>query len=168
MSVPALVQLHSLLRSHEFCKYYQALVFGRWQHGSIEVSMPLSKIPIATQHDRVVTNAQGKPATTHFRLVQMFNQCTLMEIQTETGRTHQIRAHAAYLGHALAGDRKYGDFAFNCQMRTIGLKRLFLHANRVVFELFDTKAYDVSAPLDDQLSNVLERLTSTDAETDRI
>ncbi|HEY3460208.1 MAG TPA: RNA pseudouridine synthase, partial [Casimicrobiaceae bacterium] len=51
----------------------------------------------------------------------------------ETGRTHQIRVHLAHLGHALAGDDKYGDFAWNRELAKAGLRRMFLHAATITF-----------------------------------
>jgi 23S rRNA pseudouridine955/2504/2580 synthase len=56
-----------------------------------------------------------------------------LEAELRTGRTHQIRVHLAHLGHALAGDDKYGDFAWNRELAREGLKRMFLHAQRLTF-----------------------------------
>lgn len=74
-----------------------------------------------------------------------------------TGRTHQIRVHAAALEHPVAGDDKYGDEAFNRAMKARGLKRLFLHAHSIGLPLCG-RDIDISAPLDDDLQQVLEQL----------
>ena len=82
-----------------------------------------------------------------------------MEVELGSGRTHQIRVHAAELGYPLAGDAKYGVPEFNREMRDIGLKRMFLHANSVAYTNPETGKYiHVSAPLADDLRVVLEAL----------
>jgi len=84
---------------------------------------------------------------------------TLVEAELVTGRTHQIRVHAAWLGHPLAGDERYGDKAANRRWRRLGLRRLFLHAHRVVFR---HPRRDVmialEAPLDGELEALLDHL----------
>jgi 23S rRNA pseudouridine955/2504/2580 synthase len=82
-----------------------------------------------------------------------------MGVTLATGRTHQIRVHAAHTAHPIAGDEKYGDDEFNTEMRTQGLRRLFLHAHSLDFELPVTgQSISVQAPLDDDLSRVLDKL----------
>lgn len=80
-----------------------------------------------------------------------------MEVELFTGRTHQIRVHAAYSDHPLAGDDKYGDKEFNRQMRKVGLKRLFLHAYQLKFS-WDGELLEVISPLDEILESVLTKL----------
>jgi 23S rRNA pseudouridine955/2504/2580 synthase len=77
-----------------------------------------------------------------------------------TGRTHQIRVHAAYRQHPIAGDDRYGDPDFNKKMRQLGLKRMFLHAERIEFVLPSSKDHiRISAPLDAELEDCLAALT---------
>ena len=78
----------------------------------------------------------------------------------ETGRTHQIRVHAAHLGHPVAGDEKYGERDANKRLaEQAGLKRLFLHAASIEFALEGGKRpYLINAPLPDDLKAVLDRL----------
>ncbi|MEJ2361477.1 MAG: 23S rRNA pseudouridine(955/2504/2580) synthase, partial [Gammaproteobacteria bacterium] len=84
---------------------------------------------------------------------------SLVEVHIETGRTHQIRVHAAHLGHPIAGDEKYGDREFNRKMHELGLKRLFLHARSLAFSLADPhKDIVVNAPLDSELVQVLDKI----------
>src|SRR5262249_23354338 len=92
--------------------------------------------------------------------VERFDGATLAEIAIETGRTHQIRVHSAHIGHAVAGDEKYGDKDFNRAMRGKGLKRLFLHAARFEFSIGE-RTYGFSAPLPDDLKRVLDALSDT-------
>ena len=81
----------------------------------------------------------------------------LCEIAIETGRTHQIRVHAAHIGHAVAGDEKYGERAFNQRMRELGLKRLFLHAMRFEFEIGE-RSYSFTAAMPEELRSVVNAL----------
>jgi len=82
-----------------------------------------------------------------------------VEIELQTGRTHQIRVHAAHIGKPLAGDEKYGDYEFNRFMKTLGLGRLFLHAHMIEFhDAARDELINVSAPLGDDLGQVLDRL----------
>ena len=79
-----------------------------------------------------------------------------MNVTIETGRTHQIRVHAAYSNHPVAGDTKYGQSTFNKEMKKLGLSRLFLHARRLNIEL--DKTITVEAPMSSDLKSVLEKL----------
>ena len=82
------------------------------------------------------------------------------EVRIETGRTHQIRVHAAHIGHPVAGDDKYGNPEANKRLREhAGLKRLFLHAASLEFALDGGKTpYLLNAPLAPELVEVLDRL----------
>jgi len=152
---------HEQLRQGEVRKHYLALVAGRWQGGKRTVDAPLRKNQLRGGERMVTVDSDGKQAVTIFRPVTRFAGATLVEVELKTGRTHQIRVHAVHIGHPLAGDEKYGDAAFNRQMRDIGLTRLMLHAHLLEFRL--TQAVDaitLSAPLDTGLKAVLDRLES--------
>ncbi len=76
-----------------------------------------------------------------------------------SGRTHQIRVHAAHIGHPLAGDSKYGDADFNHAMRAVGVKRVFLHAREIALQLPGAaRKLHVTAPLPEDLQRVLEKM----------
>ncbi len=83
-----------------------------------------------------------------------------MEVTLQTGRTHQIRVHAAHAGHPVAGDEKYGDAAFNAAMHQLGLRRMFLHASSVSFEWPQGGQFSVNTPLPAELGAVLDQLSS--------
>ena len=101
----------------------------------------------------------GKTAISTFNPLAVGKLASLMEIHIETGRTHQIRVHAAHLGHPIAGDDKYGDKDFNRQMHDLGLPRLFLHARSLAFTLAEPhKSIAVNAPLDNDLTQLLNKL----------
>ena len=93
-------------------------------------------------------------------LVQALRGFSYCEVIIDTGRTHQIRVHAQHLGLPVAGDDKYGDAETNRRLKELGLRRLFLHAARLEFDLGELGDYSFSAPLPRELSEVLERLGS--------
>ena len=82
-------------------------------------------------------------------------------VELETGRTHQIRVHAAHAGYPLAGDEKYGEEEFNEKMKESGLKRMFLHAHQLSFTWPDTGVeFSASAPLPADLAAVIDALNA--------
>ena len=93
-------------------KSYLALVVGRWELGRKLIDAPLQTDARVGGERTVRVGEGGKSARTRFKLVQQFGaRASLLEATLETGRTHQIRVHAAYCGHPVAGDEKYGDAA---------------------------------------------------------
>jgi 23S rRNA pseudouridine955/2504/2580 synthase len=85
-----------------------------------------------------------------------------MKVTIDTGRTHQIRVHAQHCGHAIIGDSKYGDKEANRYFREMGLKRLFLHAERLYLPLTDP--ITIEAPLSDELDLLLQKLRNQSKE----
>jgi 23S rRNA pseudouridine955/2504/2580 synthase len=111
--------------------------------------------------ERVVRVHQaGKVALSTFAVVEHYaNLATLMDVAIHTGRTHQIRVHAAFAGHPVAGDDKYGDREANSALRRLGLRRMFLHAASIGFRWPDSGAFfRAEAPLPADLAAVLARL----------
>lgn len=158
----ALRELHALIRDGAMEKKYLALVRGSWQLGEKTINVPLATHHRKSGERHVRAAAHGKESISVFKPAQFFGaRATLMEIDIHTGRTHQIRVHAQHAGHPVAGDDKYGDVAFNAQMRGAGLERLFLHAHSIAFEwpVSATPAH-FSAPLSDDLKAVLNSLQS--------
>ncbi|MCW8924046.1 MAG: RluA family pseudouridine synthase [Gammaproteobacteria bacterium] len=158
-----LTWLHKLLRDETgkgIGKYYLALVTGQWQ-GMNTIDAPLKKSMRGGEH-MVEVNKEGQHAISHFETKKIYNQYTLVEVKIETGRTHQIRVHAAHAGHPVAGDKKYGDSKSNQAIKKLGLKRLFLHAARIELPASspNNKALTIEAPLSDELQNVLKNLPS--------
>ena len=86
-------------------RHYQALVRGRLERGGT-IDAPIGRHP--TQRTKMAVVKTGKPARTHYRVVERFIDCTLIECALETGRTHQIRVHLTSIGHPLVGDPVYG------------------------------------------------------------
>ena len=110
----ALRALHALLRDGAVQKSYLALVAGHWNLGHKRIDAPL-RTDLRVGGERTVkVDAHGKNALTEFKLIEHYGaRASLIEAIIHTGRTHQIRVHAAYCGHPVAGDAKYGDAAFN-------------------------------------------------------
>ena len=155
----ALRSLHAQLRDGSMRKRYLALLRGQWRGGSRTISVPLKKNRLQGGERVVRVEPDGKPATTVFHPLENFGPACLVEVELETGRTHQIRVHAAHIGQPLAGDEKYGDHEFNRFMKTLGLVRLFLHAHMIEFhDAALDEAVNVSAPLGEDLRQVLDRL----------
>jgi 23S rRNA pseudouridine955/2504/2580 synthase len=153
--------LHALLREDGFEKRYLTLLKGKWQLGEKRIDVPLRTDTRVGGERTVRADASGKPSTSRFRPVQFFGRlATLMEVTLDTGRTHQIRVHAAHAGHPVAGDPKYGDEAFNRELRALGLRRMFLHASSVSFSWPQGGEFSVNAPLAAELAEVLERLAT--------
>ncbi len=154
--------LHALLREGRFEKGYLALVRGQWDLGRKRIDVPL-RTDLRVHGERTVrAHTSGKAASSDFTPVQFFGRrATLMQVAIHTGRTHQIRVHAAHAGHPVAGDEKYGDAQFNAQLRELGLERMFLHAHQVGFEWPGGGEFSASAPLPDDLRAVLDQLERT-------
>ncbi|MGH8216607.1 MAG: RluA family pseudouridine synthase [Rhodanobacteraceae bacterium] len=152
-----LIGLQALIRDGETKKQYLCLMTGTLQRAKFDVNAPLRKSVLAGGERMVRVDDAGKPALTFFRQVERYPECSLVEATLATGRTHQIRVHAAHAGHPLAGDPKYGDRDANKRFRALGLNRMFLHAARFEFELGE-RAYSFSAPLPDDLRAALDRL----------
>ncbi len=125
----------------------------------MNISSPLKKNTLKGNERLVRVDPEGKQAVTRFILKKNYNNMSLVNIDLKTGRTHQIRVHAAELGHPVAGDSKYGDHNFNKRMRKSGLKRLFLHAETIKFKHpVSGKQVKISAPMPDDLSEVINKL----------
>jgi 23S rRNA pseudouridine955/2504/2580 synthase len=155
----ALRQLHELLRTGKVQKRYLAVVSGNWQYGTKKVTVPLQKQVLRSGERMVRVSEQGKSASTTFRPLAVSKKASLLEVEIHTGRTHQIRVHAAHTGHPIAGDEKYGDATFNRYLAGMGFKRLFLHARGVAFELEEPHAdIAINAPLDDAFEELLTKL----------
>ena len=148
----ALTVLHDMMRDGKVHKRYLTLVAGRWLNPLQHIRQPLHKYLLDNGERRVSVNPEGKPAHSIVRLLRRWRTCSLVEVELKTGRTHQIRVHLTHAGFSLCGDDKYGDFALNKQLEKEGLKRMFLHAAKLVFRhpLTD-QAIELSAPLPAEL-----------------
>jgi 23S rRNA pseudouridine955/2504/2580 synthase len=158
---PTLMRLHELFRNdHQMQKIYQALLVNRWQGGERLIDVPLRKNSMQGGESMVVVDTEaGKESRSLFIPQAYYPHATLAEIHLHTGRTHQIRVHAAHVGHPVVGDSKYGDASFNRYCREQGLKRMYLHAWQLRFKL--DKSYTITAPLDADWQHALDILEQT-------
>jgi 23S rRNA pseudouridine955/2504/2580 synthase len=165
----ALVALHAQLRDGKVDKRYSVLVRGKWRDAVRAVELPLERYLTGEGERRVRVDREGRVARTVFRRERSWPRAdppvALLEAELETGRTHQIRVHLTHLGYPLAGDDKYGDFAWNRTLARLGLKRMFLHARRIRFaHPQDGREMSIEAPLADDLARFVARLDAGDAE----
>jgi 23S rRNA pseudouridine955/2504/2580 synthase len=159
---PAMVHFTGVFTQGTANKRYLALVKGRMPKDRGVVDLPLSEHQQSAE-SKARRGVNMQPAVTHWKLVRQGGDCALLECRLETGRTHQIRRHLAAIGHPVAGDKRYGDFAFNREAKVRwGLKRLFLHAERIDFPHPEHgRRMAVGAPIPDELKDVLSRAAVT-------
>ncbi len=151
-------QMLKQIQSAEMKKRYLCLVDGHWEKGTFDQHAKLDIENRAHGERHVVVSPHGKESHTRFHMIEHYPGATLLEAQLFTGRTHQIRVHTLASGHPILGDERYGNEASNKRMKQKGLSRLFLHAHSVILDLppYD---YAFSAPLPEELSSFLDKLT---------
>ncbi len=132
-------------------KRYTALVHGVIEESEGTINAPISRDP--NNRKRMWVVASGRPAVTHFEVAERFKDVTLLNVIIETGRTHQIRVHFAYIKHPLVGDRTYSGRPFR-----FSLERQFLHATALTFQLPGDRLIEVETPLPLDLQQVLSEL----------
>lgn len=144
-------QLQQCFVSGEVEKRYLALLDGHLGQPGVNVDIPLKKIRDGSGQHRVIPSQGGQTARSSFKRLEQVGTRDFVEVRIETGRTHQIRAHAHYLGTPIAGDERYNPGA-----PPAGLNRLFLHAGYLRLPWPDDQVF--SAPLPAELNQILERL----------
>ncbi|MBP1045576.1 RluA family pseudouridine synthase [Enterococcus sp. BWM-S5] len=139
------------LKEKTSVRKYLALVHGEIGHDKGEIDAPIGRSKADRKMQDVIEN--GKPAVTHFEVVERFKDYTLIELQLETGRTHQIRVHMKYIGHPVAGDPLYGP------RRTLKGNGQFLHAKTLGFVHPTTGEYmEFNSPIPEVFEKTLEQL----------
>jgi 23S rRNA pseudouridine955/2504/2580 synthase len=132
-------------------KKYYALLIGVLDKEIIEIE---SKIEKNTKHQKMIVNENdGREAFTKITLLQKYKSFSFVEIEIETGRTHQIRVHTSSIGHPVVGDSKYEILNSKMINKELNLKRLFLHAYYLSF--YYGKKYEFILDLPDDLKEVL-------------
>ena len=165
----ALLALQEQFRQRETGKTYAALVLGAWPASQKIIDVPLHKFLTAEGERRVRTvseeNRDGRRSITLVKVVSAFADFSLLNVTIKTGRTHQIRVHLLHVGHPIAGDEKYGDFALNKALAkgeaVPGQKfnRMFLHARRLRFEHpASGEVIALEAPLPPECVQLIEAL----------
>lgn len=137
-------------------KMYLALVDGAPPTPSGRVETPIGRDPRERKRMAVVGESRGRKAVTIYHTEESFRNHTLLRVQIQTGRTHQIRVHMAFLGCPVAGDQVYGR-----RTPTIALDRQFLHAAKLTITLpGEAEARTFEAPLPTELTAILTTLRS--------
>lgn len=153
---PGLLAAQAALGAPEAEKRYLCLVAGDVAGGNFTVDAPLRKnVERGGERLVVVDDAQGRDAVTRFEVLERFGAWTLLAARLETGRTHQIRVHAAHAGYPVAGDPRYGIAA-----RPPELRRLFLHCVLLQLPIGVDGTLTANAPLPDELGRVLDALAA--------
>ena len=161
-SSTSLLHLQQQMVEHDINKRYLTLLKDSWGQEEKTVIAPLLKNTVSAGERMVQVNDEGKYAETLFIPLQQFPSAQLTEVVLFTGRTHQIRVHAKHIGHPLAGDDKYGQRAFNKQMKKAGLKRLFLHAWKLGITHPNTnEALQIEAPIPMPLQTFICNMSNT-------
>jgi len=145
--------LAAQLKDRQVKRRYLALVHGRINEESGMVDAPIGRDP-RNRQKMAVLDRNSKQAVTHYCVLDRFAGYTYLKLRLETGRTHQIRVHLAYIGHPVVGDPKYGPARPH-----FGLDGQFLHAAVLGFKHPRTGLYlEFEAPLPDDLKIILEKL----------
>lgn len=143
------------LKEHSITRKYRAIVYGRISNDEGVVDAPIGRHP--TDRKKMAINERnGKPAITHYKVLERFEKYTYIECQLETGRTHQIRVHMTSIGHPLLGDEVYGNA--KCPFKLEGQT---LHAMTIGFIHPSTNQYvEYEAPLPEYFERLLQILRS--------
>lgn len=145
--------LKNAFRDRTVSKVYHALVQGHPDPFTGTIDAPIGRHPSAGWRFAVTTD--GKHAVTHYQTIEAFREATLLEVNLETGRTHQIRVHMAAIGHPCVGDPMYGSDPALAER--LGLIRQWLHAVRIGFQHPGTGEYmEIEAPYPADLAHALE------------
>ena len=155
--------LSEQFRSRNVRKIYVALVHGKMPRDSGTIALPISRDP--RRRTRMTARGdKGRHARTDWRVIARLDRCTLVEVVIHTGRTHQIRAHFAAIGHPIVGDTLYGaPRGLRAGSRNLPvLERNFLHAARIGFSHPSTGAWvEVRSPLPRDLRVYFEQIAAS-------
>lgn len=143
--------LQDQLRERLIGRTYTAMVSGQLASATGTIEAPIGRDPLRPTRMAIVRD--GRPARTHYRRLATWDECTLVEVELDTGRTHQIRVHFSSIDHSLVGDSTYG---------VVGLPadpgRVWLHATRLRFRLPGGEGHDVESELPTDLVASLAQL----------
>lgn len=149
------VGLAAQIKNHSFTRAYEAVVYGNLKEDSGTVCQPIGRNP-KDRKKMAVTFQNSKEATTHYEVLARYGDFTHIRCRLETGRTHQIRVHMAYLGHPVAGDDVYGPKKVIRE-----LNGQCLHAKQIGFIHPRTGEYlSFESDLPDYFTNFLRRISN--------
>lgn len=146
------------LQEHTMLKEYIALVQGRLKHAQAVIEAPIGRDPRERKQMAVVMS--GRPARTRYETIGYYERYTYVRVILDTGRTHQIRVHMDYIGYPIVGDSVYGNQQWKRDPEVAGLRRQFLHAHRLGFNLPTSGEYrEFTSLLPADLQAVLGKLS---------
>lgn len=141
-------------------KHYIALVHGAVEENEASIDVPIGRDPVS--RNKMASTSAGRDSLTHFTVTERFKDATLLDVEIETGRTHQIRVHLAFIGHPVAGDSIYNRFSGPFGGSGAIVDRQFLHAATLSFNLPTGERMTFEAPLPPDLVAALDRVRSGD------
>jgi len=149
---PAFVRLSEMMKQRQIKRGYLALAQGRFMLPTGRIEAPVGR---SGKDPTRMDVTGGRPAATNFQVLEELSGVSLLELQLETGRTHQIRVHLSHVGHPVVGDPVYGRVTAKIALE-LGLRRIFLHAESLHFRHpFEDRAIEVAEPLPEDLQRVL-------------
>lgn len=146
------VNMSEQIKKHEVKKTYIALVRGIVKANEATINIPISRS--LSDRKKMAVNKKGKEAITHFKVLERFDKYTLLELNIETGRTHQIRVHLSYIGHPIIGDYIYSN-----GKNEFGVVGQCLHAQKLSFcHPITNCSMELEAPLPNYFKNIIKEL----------
>lgn len=142
--------LNDLFASRSIKKNYIALVRGKIKYDRGRIDKPIREFGSGRMG---IDEKRGKRSIADYKVIQRFNEFTLLDVSILTGRRHQIRVHLYSMGHPVAGDLRYGEIKMQKQFA-----RLMLHASRIEFPLQDKTNKIIASPLPEMISKFISNL----------
>jgi 23S rRNA pseudouridine1911/1915/1917 synthase len=145
--------LSEQIRTKTAIRKYLAVVSGTFQEDTGTVNAPIARHKTKCEKFTVIEG--GKPSVTHYTVLERFSRYSLLELQLETGRTHQIRVHMSYIGHAIVNDSLYGG-----EKIKVNTTEQVLQAYKLSFFNMKNEKVDIEICSDDDINRVLHKLRS--------
>lgn len=141
------------IKEHSFTREYEAIVYGNFKDDKGTINAPIGRHPVKRKQ-MTVTSTASRNAVTHYEVLERFGEFTHLKLRLETGRTHQIRVHMAYIGHPVAGDDVYGPKKVITE-----LSGQCLHARKIGFIHPVSREYlEFSSPLPEYFEKFLRKV----------
>lgn len=151
------ISLAEQIKVHSFTREYQSVVYGKMKTDGGTVEAPIGRHPV-DRKKMAVTQKNSKDAVTHYSVIEQYRDFAHLKLRLETGRTHQIRVHMAYIGHPVAGDPVYGP-----KKVIESLSGQCLHAGLIGFKHPRTKKYiEIESELPEYFTDFIRRININD------